>query len=135
MRPDDPRLAVWACEVRATAGDAYSFGYYGARAWSACFVVLAQRGYNSTEASAIMRSKIARLAADDRREADGPATAADLARFLDTVDAPQLRGLVDDYVIGIYLEAEPPIARSAPALRLVYSRRNAPRATTAEAGS
>jgi len=115
---------AWSHAVTATA-DAYSFSYYGAKSWAACFGELYRRGYNSTEASAIMRSVIARYAADARLTPDDHATPADLARFLDgpgTWDGGTLQSFVDDCVVGI----------NAPILWLAYSRpQNAPRALSA----
>jgi len=137
-----PQLVAWSLEVTATA-DAYSYRYYGAKAWSACFALLFKRGYNSTEASAIMRSKLTRLAADGRYTPDDHATPADLDRLLTQFDAPALRALVDDYVVGINAgdlptsPQAPTRARRRGTLRLVYSRpdvsQDAPRAT-GEAG-
>jgi hypothetical protein len=80
--------------------DAYSFNFYGPNEWKACYAMLFGRGYNSTEAIAIMRSKITRLAHDDRQGKH--ATGKDLERFLDSFKADNLRGHVDDYVLGMF---------------------------------
>jgi hypothetical protein len=143
MKPYHPQLVAWSLEVTATA-DAYSYRYYGAKAWSACFAVLFQRGYNSTEASAIMRSKLTRLAADGRFTPDDHATPGDLDRLLASFDAPALRAIVDDYVVGINAEdlpaspQAPTRARRRGMIRLVFSRpetpQNAPRAIGAGEG-
>jgi hypothetical protein len=125
--PFHPQIVAWSLEVTATA-DAYSYRYYGAKSWAACFALLFQRGYNSTEASAIMRSKLTRLAADDRPTPDDHATPADLTRLLNQFDAAELRALVDDYTVGINAEdlpaspQTPTRARRRGTIRLVYSR-------------
>jgi hypothetical protein len=112
--------APWAHLAESTA-DAYSFNAYGAPAWRACYALLYRRGYNACEAMAIMRSKLTRLAADDRRSAN--VTSADLGRFLDAFPPAELRGHVDDYVLGINgpdADDATPVP-SVPCLRLVWS--------------
>jgi hypothetical protein len=136
-----------ACAYAITTCDAYSFTRYGATAWAACYALLFRRGYNSTEAMAIMRSKLSRLAADHALNQGRYATSRDLARFLDSFqDAAELQGHVDDYVLGINTEDVDPQPdcdsptyqaalstwrahgrgtipyRTVPALRLVWRR-------------
>ncbi len=102
--------------------DAYSFARYGHNVWAACYARLLQRGYNTIEAQAIMRSKLTRIAGDHRQ--GQRITSCDLTRLLDSIEPTELRALVDDYVIGIFGpdEDEPTPAPTAPALRLVWSR-------------
>lgn len=97
----DVALRDWAHLAESTS-DAYSYQRYGAAAWRACIALLYRRGYNSTEAIAILYSKIMRVAGDCRPSTGAP-TSADLARFLDGRWNPgELQALVDDYVLGIF---------------------------------
>jgi hypothetical protein len=116
-----------AHELAAATTDAYAFSYYGRKQWFACALLLATRGYNQPQATAILYSKIMRLAADERLHPDRKATSDDLLRFLELPGtAEYLAENLDEYVLNIIgedlLTAEPVKQRSRDALRLVWSR-------------
>lgn len=80
-------------------------------------------GYHPIEADAILRSKITRLAADDRANADAKATAIDLQDFLASWDDDEKREWIDECIVNInFAEPEPVKLNSREALRLVWSR-------------
>lgn len=109
-----------ASDLAQSTADAYSFHYYGAKQWFACALMLVCRGYNAVEVDAILRSKLTRLAADDRT--GRKATSADLSRFLNSLGS-ELQGHVDDYVLGVQTEDDAPVVPVvARSLRLVWSR-------------
>lgn len=62
--------------------DAYSFDRYSN--WAACAKMLLARGMTEAQAEAVLRSKLARWAADGAKNQHyGKATSVDLARYLD----------------------------------------------------
>lgn len=94
--------------------DAYSFNYYGFASWRMCCAFLISRGYSDTEVETVLRSKLMRYTADDRKHAR--ATSADLAR---TFNKPW----VPEYLVELFAEANTPEPiPSRQALRLVWSR-------------
>lgn len=118
-----------ASDVAHSTTDAYSFPTYGIKQWAACALLLACRGFNEAETRAILYSKIMRIAADDRHDADRKATSADLLRLLELPStADYLRENMDEYVLNIIgeglVEDEPiaPKLASRAVLRLAWSR-------------
>ena len=112
-----------ATEIATRTRDAYSFKYYGASYWRGCCAMLLARGYNAVEASAIMRSKLTRIAADGRIPMSSRyAAPRDLASLLDSL--AEEREIVDDYVLGIMTEDDdaPTPMPSRGTLRLAWSR-------------
>lgn len=79
--------------------DAYSAGRY--TSWTACARLLAERGFNSWEAEAILRSKITRWARDMWTKRSTPTSGA-LANYLDTYSITPGCAEVNELVYEIF---------------------------------
>ena len=117
-----------ATVIAAATTDAYSFRHYGLTTWTACAAFLLERGLNAAEVTTVLYSKLMRIAADDRADADGLATLADFTRLMDEpCTARYLEENLDEYVLNTLGEdyvAAAELAAVPQPLRLVWSRPN-----------
>ena len=85
---------------------AYSWDNYGETRWRAATRMLVRRGYTDAEVEAILRSKWTRWAADMASDRPGwrygRTNAADLARFLDSMNAADRAAQVAELVAGTF---------------------------------
>lgn len=113
-----------AIVLAASTADAYSFDKFGAKNWTRCCESLLAAGYHAIEADAILRSKLMRLAADDRRSVRARATADDMNALLNSMRPSELREWIDECIVNInFPEPEPlPKFSSRSVLHLAWSR-------------
>ena len=97
---DDEKLTNH--ELADKCADAYSTDSYRG-GWNGCVRMLRQRGYDDRQVEAILRSKWTRWAGDGSEQRRyGSYTSTDLANFLDSMSAADLKAGLQDLVDGTF---------------------------------